>query len=222
MGLANGKYNSEQGLSIITQYANMFGFDRKSGIELPESSPNISDTDAIRSAIGQGTNSYTPSQIARYATALASKGDLYSLSVLDQVSDSEGKVLVDYTPELLEHLDIEDDTWTAVKSGMYQVVYGERSSIDHLYKQLGDYKIAGKTGTAQENTKRPNHSLFISYGPYTNPEISVTTVIPYGYTSSYAAETTRDVYKYYFDLLTEEEKNVTTALKPSSGAVSND
>ncbi len=222
MGLTNGKYNSEQGLSTIAKYAGMFGFDRKSGIELPETAPSISDTDAVRSAIGQGTNSYTPSQISRYATALASQGDLYNLSILDNVTDSEGTMIKEYTPELLEHLDIADSTWSAVKNGMYEVVYGSRSSIDHLYAPLGSNKIAGKTGTAQENTKRPNHALFVSYGPYENPEISVTTVIPFGYTSSYAAETARDVYKYYFGLLTEEEKNATTALLPSSGAVSND
>ena len=105
---------------------------------------------------------------------------------------------------------------------MHEVVYGANSSIDHLFAALGENKIAGKTGTAQENIKRPNHALFISYGPYAQPEISVTTVIPFGYTSSYAAETARDVYKYYFGLLTEEEKNATTALTPTSGAVSND
>ena len=222
MGTTNGKYNSEQGLSIIAEYAKMFGFDSKSGIELSESTPNISDTDAVRSAIGQGTNSYTPSQISRYATALASEGDLYSLSILDNVTDSEGTIIEEFTPELIDKLEISDSTWAAVKSGMYQVVYGASSSIDHLYTSLGSYKIAGKTGPAQENTKRPNHALFISYGPYENPEISVTTVIPFGYTSSYAAETARDVYKYYFGLLTEEEKNATTALTPSGGAVSND
>ena len=222
MGLNNGKYSSDKGLNTIAEYAKMFGFDRKSGIELPESSPSISDYDAVRSAIGQGTNSYTPSQISRYATALASKGDLYNLSVLDYVTDSEGAKIAEFGPELLNKIDVENSTWSAVKNGMYEVVYGQKSSISHLFKDLGGNKIAGKTGTAQENTKRPNHALFISYGPYEDPEISVTTVIPFGYTSSYAAMTASDVYKYYFDLLTEEEKNATTALLPGSGAVSND
>ena len=222
MGLSNGKYNSEKGLNTIAEYAKLFGFDSKSGIELPESAPNISDYDAVRSAIGQGTNSYTPSQISRYATALASEGDLYNLSVLDYVTDAEGKKLADFGPELINQISLDDSTWSAVKNGMYEVVYGQKSSISHLFKDMGGKKIAGKTGTAQENTKRPNHALFISYGPYENPEISVTTVIPFGYTSSYAAMTASDVYKYYFNLLTEEEKNATTALLPGAGAVSND
>ncbi len=222
MGLTNGKYNSEKGLNTIAEYAKMFGFDSKSGIELPETAPSISDTDAVRSAIGQGTNSYTPSQISRYATALASEGNLYNLSVLDYVTDSEGTKIAEFGPELINRVDVDDSTWSAVKNGMYEVVYGQKSSISHLFANFDGNKIAGKTGTAQENTKRPNHALFISYGPYEDPEISVTTVIPFGYTSSYAAMTASDVYKYYFNLLTEEEKNATTALLPGSGAVSND
>lgn len=222
MGEKDGAYNSERGLKVLTKYAELFGFDRKSGIELAESSPNISDSDSVRSAIGQGTNSYTPSQIARYLTALASEGDLYSLSILKNVTDSEGNVIETYEPELLDHIEFSGSTWSVVKNGMYQVVYGKKSSIDHLFKSMKDIKIAGKTGTAQENTKRPNHSLFVSYGPYQDPEIAVTCVIPFGYTSSYAAETARDVYKYYFDFLSKEEKKGKNALTPSSGAVSND
>ncbi|MDO4556048.1 MAG: penicillin-binding transpeptidase domain-containing protein [Lachnospiraceae bacterium] len=222
MGQKNGEYNSARGLEVLTKYAEMFGFDRKSGIELPESTPSISDTDSVRSAIGQGTNSYTPSQISRYLTALASEGNLYNLSILKDVTNADGEVIKSYEPELIEKLSVSDSTWNAVKNGMYQVVYGKNSSIDHLFKPLKTLKIAGKTGTAQENTKRANHALFISYGPYEDPEITVTTVIPFGYTSSYAAETARDVYKYYFDLLTDEEKEDKDALYPTSGTVSND
>ena len=43
-----------------------------------------------------------------------------------------------------------------------------------------------------------NHAYFISYAPYKKPKISVTCVIPNGYASSNAAQTARDVYKYYF------------------------
>ena len=59
-------------------------------------------------------------------------------------------------------------------------------------------KVAGKTGTAQLNEYHANHAWFMSYAPYNNPEISVTCLIPNGYASSNAAQTVRDVYKYYF------------------------
>ena len=60
--------------------------------------------------------------------------------------------------------------------------------------------MAGKTGTAQESKSRPNHALFVSYAPYEQPEISVTVRVAHGYTSDYAAQIAREVYKYYFHL----------------------
>lgn len=59
---SNGNYDSDTGLEKLAKYAKMFGFDQTSGIEIPESQPQISDFDSVRSAIGQGTNNYTVSQ----------------------------------------------------------------------------------------------------------------------------------------------------------------
>ena len=67
-------------------------------------------------------------------------------------------------------MDIADTTWDAVQSGMRRVITD--SSSKRIFRDL-EVDIAGKTGTAQENT-RANHAFFISYGPYANPEISVT------------------------------------------------
>ena len=68
--------------------------------------------------------------------------------------------------------------------------------------------IGGKTGTAQESKSRTNHALFVSYAPYENPEIIICTRIAFGYTSEYAANVTRDIYKYYYKL--EEEDSILT------------
>ena len=70
-----------------------------------------------------------------------------------------------------------------------------------------------------EDRTRPNHALFISYGPYNDPEISVTAVIPFGYTSSNAASLAKDIYDYYFANDNEKaqlEKN-NTATEAASG-----
>ena len=90
------------------------------------------------------------------------------------------------------------------------------------YDAVEDFPLvtAGKTGTAQQVTNRPNHALFIGYAPFNDPEIAVATRIAYGYTSSNAAEVTRDVYKYYFGL-EEEDKIITRkAVLPDSQAIS--
>ena len=72
------------------------------------------------------------------------------------------------------------------------------------YNDIG-IEVAGKTGTAQESKTRANHALFVGYAPYDNPEIAVATRIAFGYSSSFAAQTSREVFKYYFDLANEEE-----------------
>ena len=50
-----------------------------------------------------------------------------------------------------------------------------------------------------------NHALFVCYAPYEKPEIAIATRIAYGYSSSYAAQTTKDIIKYYFELAEDEE-----------------
>jgi penicillin-binding protein 2 len=57
--------------------------------------------------------------------------------------------------------------------------------------------VAGKTGTAENASNRPNHSLFICFAPYDNPEIAGATRIAYGYTSTYAAQVTQMILSYY-------------------------
>ena len=65
-------------------------------------------------------------------------------------------------------------------------------------------------------------AMFISYAPYDDPEITMTVVVPNGYTSTNAAEIARDIYKYYFNKTSEEEGKATTALMPSGGDSNND
>ena len=44
--------------------------------------------------MGQGTNSYTNVQLSRYVSALANRGNVYELSLVDKVMTSDGRVVV--------------------------------------------------------------------------------------------------------------------------------
>ena len=191
----NGKYNPEYGIQRLRNYMALFGFDRTSGIELEESDPNMSDMDPVLSAIGQARNSYTPSQLARYITAVASRGDLYNLSVLDKLTNSKDQLIKDYTPEIIEHIDFKESTWNAIFEGMYKVI--GNSSFNSVFADL-DIEVAGKSGTAQENEKRPDHGLFVSFAPYDDPQITVTVVLPFGYGSYNSGSVTKNMLSYVF------------------------
>ncbi|MDE7321121.1 MAG: penicillin-binding protein [Lachnospiraceae bacterium] len=210
LGQDSNGYNSEYGLSRLKKYADMFGLTEKSGIEITESEPKFSDEYIVPTTIGQGTNNYTTVGLARYVTAVANSGTVFNLSILDKLTDSKGNLIEDYTPEIRNTIDIDSSIWDAIHSGMRSVIEKKQ-----YYKDLA-VNVAGKTGTAQEGRNRTNHALFLSYAPYENPEISITVRIAYGYSSDYAAQTARDVYKYYYGLAGEDELLTGTAEIPET------
>ena len=208
----NGVYSTDRGIRTIQKYATMFGLDHKSGIEISENDPKLTTEDPERSAMGQGTNSYTNVQLSRYVSALANRGNVYELSLVDKVTTSDGRVVREHQTELSSQVKVADSTWDAVQTGMRAVV--SEGSAKDIFKDL-EVEIAGKTGTAQENS-RANHAWFISYGPYTNPEISVTVNIPYGYTSSNAAAVAKNVYRLYYGYTSLDEILNAGALRASN------
>lgn len=192
---AAGNYNDSQGLEIIRKYASMFGFDRKSGIELEETEPHLTEQGPVPSSIGQGSHSYTNTQLNRYLVALATRGNVYNLSILDKTTSASGELITDYTPEIISHVDLPGSTWDIVQGGMRQVI--ETGALRNLFS-TAPVAVAGKTGTAEENKLRANHSNFIAYAPYENPEIAVSVNIPNGYAAGNAARAAKEFFDFYF------------------------
>lgn len=202
LGSSGDSYKSERGTDTLAKYADMYGLSETSGLELEESDPKLSTEDAVRSSIGQGNNNFTTSQLARYVTTVANSGTCYNLTLIDKITDKNGTLLEDRSAEVRNHVEMDESSWNAIHTGMRGVV--ERMSY---YADLG-VNVAGKTGTAEQSERHPNHALFVSYAPYENPEISVTVRIANGYSSSYAAQTAKDIYTYYYKL--DDEENILT------------
>lgn len=202
LGSLGDSYNSERGTDMLAKYADMYGLSETSGLELEESDPRISTEDSVRSAIGQGNNNYTTAQLARYVTTVANSGTCYNLTLINKITDKNGSLLDDRSAEVRNYIEMDQSYWNAIHSGMRQVV----ESMSY-YSDLG-VNVAGKTGTAEQSERHPNHALFVSYAPYEDPEISVTVRIANGYSSSYAAQTAKDFYTYYYKL--DDEENILT------------
>ena len=194
-----GNWSDSLSLSKLQSYAKMYDMDKNSGIEIPEASPGISDQYAVPSSIGQGTHSFTTTQLARYVTTLANSGTSYSISLLDQVTDSDGKVIQDYSPSIESHVSISNNTWDVIHQGMRAVIESKYEYTDM------PIAVAGKTGTAQESKSRPSHALFVSYAPYEDPEIALAVRIGNGYSSTNATLVGKDIYQYYFNLVDESQ-----------------
>ena len=196
----DGAYDDATGISKITEYASLYGLDETTGVEIEENSPHIATEYPVMAAIGQSDNNYTTVGLARYATAIASRGTVYNLTLLDSVKDSNGNVIQSYAPSVRNEIDVLDNSeWDAIHYGM-KMVCESLSSFNGF-----SVEVAGKTGTAQQVLSRPNHALFIGFAPYSNPEISIATRIAYGYTSHNAAEVSKDILAYYFGVSATED-----------------
>ena len=198
-------YSSERGIAKLQKYAEEFGLGDTSGMEIPESDPQISDDNSVLSAIGQGTNNYTTSQLARYITAVANEGTVYNLSLLDKVTSPKGKTVKDYTPEVKNKVtDVSASTWQAVHEGMRAVVTSEHKDIFTKLNSSG-IELSGKTGTAQQSQTHPDHGLFVGFAPSDSPQIAFAVRIANGYSSTFAAEVGNDVMEYYYKVTPENE-----------------
>ena len=216
LGIVGDTFNDSVGLNKLAKYADMYGLSETSGVEIEEYAPDVSDLDAVRSAIGHGTNNYTTAGLARYVTTVANSGTCYNLTLVDKVEDKSGSVVRENEAAVRNRIDMDPTYWNAIHAGMRKVVENKSYFADL------DVNVAGKTGTAQENRNRPNHALFISYAPYEAPEISVTVRVANGYTSDYAAQIAKDVYEYYYGLKDESEIITGTAGTLAGGAINAD
>ena len=208
-------YSSERGIAKLQKYAEEFGLGDTSGMEIPESDPQISDDNSVLSAIGQGTNNYTTSQLARYATAIATSGTIYKLSLLNRVTDSKGTLIKEYPSETEGQLDISSNIWDDIHEGMYRVV-----QTHDQFNGLG-VEVAGKTGTAEIDYYHPNNALFIGYAPVSEPKYAISVRIANGYASGNACLAANDIFKYIFGLA--DESTILTGYAASDTSnVSND
>ena len=137
------------------------------------------------------------------------------MTLLDKITDSDGNTIREFTPKIRNTIEMPEAYWDAIHAGMRQVIENKSYFSDLAVN------VAGKTGTAEQLRTRPNHANFVCYAPYEQPEIAIATRIPFGYSSDYAAQATRDIIKYYYGLA-EEDKLITGVADTPDGGISNE
>lgn len=188
----NKEYTDAKALHTLQEYAGIFYLDEKSGVEIAESEPHLTDAYAIPSAIGQGTHNYTTVQLARYVNIVAAKGEAYPLSLIEGITDVGGN-FVEVKKPPGERVELPDTVWDATCLGMQQFAQSNAA-----FRDMG-IPLCGKTGTAQEAKNRPDHALFVGYAPADTAEIAIAVRIANGYGSSNVTTIGRAIFDYYFD-----------------------
>lgn len=131
-------------------------------------------------------DTYTPMQLAQYASTVANGGTRISPHVVKGIygnneSGGLGKLQQEITGKKLDQVNITADQMGIIKQGFYQAVHG--SDAYTTAKDLASAKLdpAAKTGTAEtvaENGESTINSNIVAYAPYDNPQIAISVMLP--------------------------------------------
>jgi penicillin-binding protein 2 len=177
--------------------------------------------DTISVGIGQGQMLVTPLQLANAIAALSSKGQRFKPRLVRAVRDVQTGKIREITPEPLAPVKVNDPgEWDVAQGGMFDVVNAPHGTARSYLAPAPEYKMAGKSGTAQVFTVSINekirkakdleehlrdHALFVSVAPFDAPKIAVAVVVENapGGGSAFAAPIARRILDRY--LLTDDQ-----------------
>ncbi len=182
-----GGYGDQKGLGPagIKKYLDMYGWEQKTGIDLPGEfkgfvpSPawkkqakgeNWWDGDTYNLSIGQSDLQVTPLQVATAYAAIANGGTLYQPQIVNKIISSDGqKVIQQFTPKVNGRVSIDSANLQVVREGMRDGVEKDYGS-SHLLNTL-PIAVAGKTGTAETGRKGYYNTWSANFAPYDNPQV---------------------------------------------------
>ena len=173
-------------------------FNQRSGLDLPdEARPGFpygtdyynelygprgwSNAVVLNLAIGQGENSQTVVNMARFYTALATDGHAAKPGIVGAKPERER--LFSLSPEQMQGL----------RNAMSGVVSARGTAGS---AQIQGVVLAGKTGTAQ-NPHGADHAWFVGFAPAEQPKIVVAVLVEFGEHGYFAARIASKVIERY-------------------------
>lgn len=198
------------GLENMISYLKSFGLDDLTGIDLQgEAAGTVRDKkdwypiDLATSSFGQGIST-TPIQLITAVNSLANDGRLMTPYVVSEIQTSDGRK-IEIKPK--EKRRTVSTATSAVVTNMMVAAVEEGEA---KWTKIKNYKIAGKTGTAQipvSGHYDPNQTIasFVGFLPAGNPKVTMLVLVDRPTTSIYGSETAapiffniaRDIIKYY-------------------------
>lgn len=207
------------GISKMNEYTAAFGLGGKTGVEIAESKGQIATPenreknggiwnagDTLQAAIGQSDNLFTPLQLANYCSTVANGGTRYEMHFVKSVISSSTGAVNEKTKTVVEEIDLSESTLNSVHKGMRLVATNGGPS--YVFSQIKT-KVACKTGTSEvtSNGVKRNNGFLITYAPYDNPEIAVSSVVELAGSGSETAEITAEIVNYWYQNNTDAKTN---------------
>ncbi len=191
----------------------LFGFGRKTGIDLPSEARGILPDRAyydrkygrgkwtkghlLNYAIGQGDVLVTPLQLCLMTAMIANGGMRVRPHVVEKIEDSEGGVVFRFDERPAAVPQIDPAIVGFLQNAMRAVVSGKTGT--GRAAALPEVAVCGKTGTAQ-NPHGKDHALFVGYAPAEDPEIALAIILEHaGHGGAMAAPLARKIFSAYFN-----------------------
>lgn len=168
-----------EGAESFYQYQNLFGFGRKTGIDLPgeaDTSSLVYNATTCENSATLATNAFgqnfncTMIQMASGFASLINGGYYYKPRVVKQVQNDSGDVVEEIGAEVLWET-ISEETSETIRSYLEETV----KSGTGTKAQIPGYSIGGKTGTAEKipRNKEDYYISFMGFAPVDNPQLLI-------------------------------------------------
>lgn len=217
------------GIDKLVEYASGFGLGKKTGIELLgetagtlATSLNNEPGNILNLSIGQGANSFSVIQMAKYISMVANGGKDLDVTIIKSVIDENGnEIPKEQVEEVvnerlglekteLKDMNIKQENLQAVLEGMKSVTTESGGTANSFFRGF-DIEVGGKTGSAEVGNGKVN-AWFAGFAPYEDPEIAVVVMVENGKHGSYTAEPVRDIIAEYFGMNLQEAQESMEAI----------
>lgn len=207
------------GISKIDEYASAFGLGEKTGVEIAESSGQLATPenrennggiwnagDTLQTAIGQSDNLFTPLQLANYCATVANGGTRYEMRYVKSIISSASGTVNEKAKSVADTVNLSQSTVDTVHSGMRLVA--TNGAPYSVFNKINT-NVACKTGTSEvvANGVKRNNGFLITYAPYENPEIAVSSVVELAGSGTETAEMTAEIIDYWYQNNTDAKTN---------------
>lgn len=175
---------SMEGKETFAKYQEIFGFGKKTGIDLPgeadtsglvRKAADMGAADLATNSFGQNYNC-TMIQMAAAYSSLINGGSYYEPRVVKQIVNDQGSVVQKMEPRLVRET-VSKSTSEYIKEASFQTVSGVGGTAGAA--AVAGYEVGGKTGTAQKQPRADKNYVvsFIGFAPAHDPEILVYVVL---------------------------------------------
>jgi penicillin-binding protein 2 len=197
----------KMGVDGMSKYLGYFGFGQNTALDISEARDGLLPTrewkralkgrawypgDSLNMGIGQGFMLTTPLQLAEATALLANRGRWVQPALLKSITG--GNKPVRQRSISMKDVELNNlDDWDFIIGSMEEVMHGKRGTA-RASGRRAEYRMAGKTGTAQVvgikqgeeydaealSERNRDHALFVGFAPVNNPQIAVAVIVENG------------------------------------------